>query len=69
MWPSSNQEYWVPKITRNVERDQINYAELKKLGWKVLVVWECSLKKKDFDETMKQLAADIEADEISEVRA
>ena len=69
VWPSSNQEYWVPKITRNVERDQINYAELKKLGWKVLVVWECSLKKKDFDETMKQLAADIEADEISEVRA
>ena len=37
----------------------MNKAELEKLGWKVIVVWECSLKKKTFDETMKQLAVDI----------
>lgn len=59
VWPSSNQDYWFPKINRNVERDQMNKAELEKLGWKVIVVWECSLKKKTFDETMKQLAVDI----------
>ena len=61
VWPSSNQEYWVPKINRNVERDQINQAELRKMGWRVLVVWECSLKKKRFAETMEQLALKIVA--------
>lgn len=52
VWPSSNQEYWVPKITRNVERDQENCKKLKELGWNVIVVWECELKKKVFEETM-----------------
>ena len=59
VWPSSNQEYWIPKINRNIERDQRNYEELKKLGWKVLIVWECTLKKKVFAETMEQLEIDI----------
>ena len=64
VWPSSNQEYWVPKINRNVERDQINQAELRKMGWRVLVVWECSLKKKVFAETMDQLVMKIKTDNI-----
>jgi len=59
VWPLSNQDYWVPKINRNVERDQLNKSELEKLGWKVLTVWECSLKKKTFAETMEKLAMDI----------
>ena len=61
VWPSSNQEYWVPKINRNVERDHINQAELKRMGWRVLVVWECSLKKKTFTETMEQLVIKIKS--------
>lgn len=61
VWPSSNQDYWIPKINRNVERDQLNKAALEKLGWRVLVVWECSLKKKTFAQTMNQLASDIVA--------
>lgn len=59
VWPSSNQDYWVPKITRNVERDKAVYEELKCLGWQVLIVWECALKKKDFDNTMTQLIDQI----------
>ena len=43
--PKSNKEYWVPKIERNKARDKQNIAELKKLKWKVLVVWECEVKK------------------------
>ena len=64
VWPSSNQEYWIPKINRNVERDQINQDELRKMGWQVLVVWECSLKKKAFAETMEQLVMKIKAANI-----
>ena len=58
-WPSTNQEYWFPKIERNVERDNNNQRLLKELGWNVLVVWECQLKKKTFDSTMNQLISEI----------
>jgi DNA mismatch endonuclease, patch repair protein len=37
----SNQDYWVPKITRNRERDDLSVTKLKAAGWKVLVIWEC----------------------------
>ncbi len=55
VWPSSNEEYWRPKIMGNVERDVRNTAELQKLGWNVIVVWECELKNKVLDNTLEQL--------------
>jgi DNA mismatch endonuclease (patch repair protein) len=39
--PRTRQEYWIPKLARNVARDRCTYAELVQLGWAVLVVWEC----------------------------
>ena len=58
-WPASNQEYWKPKIERNVERDKTNRETLETLGWKVLVVWECELKKKRIEETMERLIYEL----------
>lgn len=55
VWPSSNEDYWRPKIMGNVERDERNIAELQQLGWTVLTVWECELKKKVIDATLDQL--------------
>ena len=55
VWPSTNEEYWRPKIMGNVERDKRNLAELQQLGWTVLTVWECELKKKVIDATLDQL--------------
>ena len=60
VWPSSNKEYWIPKINRNVERDCTNKSKLESLGWRVLIVWECELKKKSFEETMHRLISEIE---------
>lgn len=59
VWPASNQEYWIPKILRNAERDKENYQILENSGWRVLVVWECELKKKVRDDTLKKLCQDI----------
>ena len=59
VWPSSNQEYWVPKIQRNVERDQINKKLLEESGWRVIVIWECELKKKYAEERLKRLYTEI----------
>ena len=43
--PKSNKEYWIPKIERNKKRDKRNIKEIKNLGWRVMVVWECEVKK------------------------
>ena len=41
--PKSRREYWEPKLRGNVQRDLRNLKLLKKLGWKVLVIWECEV--------------------------
>lgn len=60
VWPSSNKEYWEPKIRRNVERDKINIELLQKEGWRVLVVWECELKKKVIEERLSRLCQELQ---------
>lgn len=39
--PSANPGYWLPKLARNVQRDNQNRAKLASMGWDVLVIWEC----------------------------
>jgi DNA mismatch endonuclease (patch repair protein) len=39
--PKSNSSYWNEKLDRNKKRDQANRRKLKRMGWDVLVVWEC----------------------------
>ena len=59
VWPSSNQEYWKPKILRNVERVKNNCRDLSSMGWNVITIWECELKKKDFEGTMERVILQI----------
>ncbi len=40
-FPKSNSNYWAEKLMRNVQRDTERRAELRKIGWKALVIWEC----------------------------
>lgn len=63
VWPSSNKDYWQAKITANVQRDAKNNDALKKLGWNVITIWECELKKKYIDNTMNHLIAEITKNE------
>lgn len=39
--PKTRQHFWIPKLQANVERDARKEAQLRELGWRVLVVWEC----------------------------
>jgi DNA mismatch endonuclease (patch repair protein) len=39
--PKTNAAFWRAKRAGNVERDTRNSRNLKELGWKVLIVWEC----------------------------
>lgn len=39
--PKSNMAFWEKKFLRNIERDRDVVKKLRKLGWAVLVIWEC----------------------------
>jgi len=42
--PPTRREFWAKKIAGNRARDKRSAAALKRAGWRVLTVWECSLK-------------------------
>ena len=44
--PKSNKSYWTPKLKKNKERDKQNDKKLKKLEWKLIVIWESKINKK-----------------------
>jgi DNA mismatch endonuclease, patch repair protein len=41
--PKSNEEYWVPKLTKNIERDHMENKRLAAEGWRVIRFWEHEL--------------------------
>lgn len=54
-WPKNNAAFWKEKILGNVKRDQKNQEDLRNLGWRVLVVWECELKNESRMQTLERL--------------
>jgi DNA mismatch endonuclease (patch repair protein) len=53
--PKSRVEYWDPKIEATKARDRRKRRQLRALGWKAIVVWECELKNPE--RLRKKLAA------------
>lgn len=43
--PKSHIKFWQEKFQKNVHRDKLKITALKKMGWKVIVIWECEIKK------------------------
>lgn len=43
--PKTNEVFWKKKISENVTRDDINVDKIKKMGWKVIIIWQCKLEK------------------------
>jgi len=44
--PASRTEYWQPKLEQNRKRDRLILRRLRESGWKVLVVWECQVRRR-----------------------
>lgn len=42
--PRTSVRFWQAKFCANVERDARARRELRKLGWKVLTIWQCQMK-------------------------
>lgn len=41
--PKSKLDFWKPKLEANKERDLLHQQQLRDLGWRILVVWECEM--------------------------
>ncbi|MCC8027494.1 MAG: very short patch repair endonuclease [Clostridium sp.] len=63
-WPQNNKEFWETKLSGNKKRDIDNICELERLGWKVIVVWECELKKQFKAERLDKLYTEITGNEL-----
>jgi DNA mismatch endonuclease (patch repair protein) len=57
--PKSNADYWIPKLEHNRQRDAASIEVLRNAGWRVLVVWECELKKAAREDRLKRLFNEI----------
>lgn len=49
--PSTNTDYWKQKIACNQRRDQKHIRQLISMGWRILIIWECAIKKTSMAQT------------------
>jgi len=52
--PKQNREFWVAKLARNVRRDKEVKRLLRKLGWQVVILWECELQGHRFEKKLSK---------------
>ena len=55
--PASNMRFWKAKFGETIKRDKRNLEALRKLGWKVAIVWECSVKDEGAEAVAGRIAA------------
>jgi len=48
------------KFAYNTERDERNYNQLRKLGWNVIIIWECEIRHGDAQKALQELKEKIE---------
>lgn len=53
--PKSNEAFWSQKFVRNVERDREVVNELRRAGWRPIVIWECETKQGDLAARINRL--------------
>ncbi len=57
--PKTNTEFWTKKIETNRNRDIRKINDIQILGWKVIVVWKCQLKKPIIHSTLKNISSEL----------
>ncbi|MCW4001533.1 MAG: DNA mismatch endonuclease Vsr [Candidatus Bathyarchaeota archaeon] len=57
--PKTRTEWWVDKIEYNKVSDAHNFQVLQQLGWNVLIIFECELRKYNRDKTLNELVSKI----------
>ena len=62
--PVTNRAWWMTKFAQNVARDRAKIDELRVLGWRVMVVWACTLRRggSGIDQAIQQITDWIRSD-------
>ena len=60
----SNRDFWIPKIERNMQRDQEVNEQLKSMGWIVLRFWQQEIKK-EFGRCLNEILQHLDRDYYS----
>lgn len=64
-YPKKNREWWKNKLDGNRKRDRGVIRALQGIGWRVLTVWECSIRgkaKRDFEQLMCEVTEWLRSD-------
>lgn len=59
--PSTRREFWTEKLAANRLRDESVVSQLTGQGWRVVVVWECALRRTP-DESLAELSEFLRSD-------
>ena len=62
--PATRPEFWAAKFAANEVRDERDSRLLVERGWRVAVVWECSLSRSRVEDTLAELAVWLRTDEL-----
>ena len=62
--PKTRREYWLPKLEANVERDERKNADLRRLGWRSVIVWECETRTEEgLNDCLERIRSALHASE------
>lgn len=67
--PQTRTDWWLNKINGNISKDNAAAATLKVLGWHILEVWECELKKGLAEQNLARLETSLRGNAASPVRS
>lgn len=59
IWPKDNAEFWKSKIQANIARDLKQRQQLGAMGWHIITIWECQLRKKQREVTLDALREEV----------
>lgn len=62
--PKTRREFWEKKFYTNFARDQKNIANLISQGWRVLIIWECFIRKIDNSELVETVETAIHGHDV-----
>jgi len=57
--PKTRTEWWTAKINKTIEKDSENETELRKMGWKIIIIFECELKPGLKEKTLNNLLTEL----------
>jgi len=55
--PASNKPFWKSKFGETLKRDRRNREALRDLGWRIAIVWECSVKEEGAEAVARTIVA------------